>query len=429
MKRIRILCLSTVLALAVIACVGGGSASASAFCGIELEVCPEEDTYAAETEVTANLAEGTEALFETSAGTVKCPQSNLQGKTLKEEGEPLTGEITVLKFEKCETKLSSCTLESIHLPFAASATYAAGEEKVGDGTLKVSNSGKGEPAVKVVCGLLKCIYAGELTLDVDGGEPGQIVAKKETVKLEKKEGLTECPAEGTFTGTYEIKTPENGAFVVKTVAQGTKLCKEEPPADGVGGARKCKTGQGYSGGIEFTLATGTEALFLTGATEIRCNKVKVTGNFKEDGTPSDTNGGIQTYTLNSEVGGVLGNCTSNFGGGTPRVEVTMQNVAYNGSNIVYIQAGAAQGALGMEGTNGPQKLRIVVTGGPTCVFRRATQYIPITNGTGAGKSLLKLSAGWVIEPGQPNDCPGTLGQATELKFERPSNGSLYVAKE
>lgn len=427
MKPARTLCLLLFLAVAFIG-MDGGTASATVLCGVEMPTCPSGSIFGSGTEFSAKLATETKALFTTSTGTVACEGATIKGKTSAEEGEPLSGELTSSTFSKCSLGKTACTAESADLPFKAAFTYAKGEEETGDGTIELSSGGKGEPIVILGCTELfsGCTYSASSNLSYSGGEPGEVRAAKVVEKLLKG---ASCPKEATFTATYVMTSPES-AFLVQARAQNTKLCQQEPTPTGVGGALKCNAGQGYSGAVEFTLTGVSEALFTYAGATIKCNKVTVSGNFQENGEAATVLGGLQTFNLNSEVGGVVGNCTSTLGG-TPRVGVTMQGLAYNQSAIAYLQPTADEAAMGIHGANGAVKIQLAIGGGgPTCVYNKGSSSAGITNGSGVGvKSTISLSFGWAIAANQPNTCGGTMGESMTLRFEQPLHGALYVARE
>jgi hypothetical protein len=200
MKRWAILCFATLAALATVACVGAGSASATVLCNVP-SPCEVTATYPAETTVKASLEEGTESVLSSSLGNVKCTASSAEGKTTKESGEPLPGEITALSFSGCKFGETSCTVTTKNLPYAASVKATSGD----NGTLTVENGGSGTPSVFVECkGAISCTYAVP-ALEAKGGAPAKLIAKE--VTLTKLEGLL-CPKTSTWSATYVVSAPK-----------------------------------------------------------------------------------------------------------------------------------------------------------------------------------------------------------------------------
>lgn len=96
MKRVSILAVLAVAALALTATVGAGSASATALCSSAPATyhCPVDDTYRKGTEITSSLAPGTEVTFATEGGEVvnKCSSSTFNMAITNGGGEgPVEG--------------------------------------------------------------------------------------------------------------------------------------------------------------------------------------------------------------------------------------------------------------------------------------------------------------------------------------------------
>lgn len=415
-------------ALAATMLATASQSSATVLCGIQMEICPEGRVFAAKTEFSGSLvAKTTATLAIGEKDSLTCEESTLSGITNEKQAEPLKGELSTFTFGKCTLKVSgkstSCaSVSGANLPYIASFAYSKAAEMQGHGTLALSSSGKGTPTITFTCEKTKCSYSMKPTFEIDG-EPAWA-----TVVKASAEGITEECAispKATFSATYEMAKPLSGElFVAKEVAQGTKLCKANPPV--VGGVRQCPAGEGYAGAIEVNLPATASAKFVTGMQEVSCNEMKMTGNFQENGTFAALNGGIQTFTYKTNNG----NCTSTLAG-NPAVTVTMINVAYNESEIAYFQRENPQAQLGFQGSNGVVKLRMVI-GAVTCNYRRDALSAQISNGAGAGgKTTIEISANWELEA-QPGGCPALFVQVpiTNLaKFEQGGGASLFVAKE
>lgn len=182
------------VATALILVVGGDPAPAT-------ELCPEadypcEEPYPSGIEIEATLEKGTEAIL-SGAATVKCRKSTVVDKIQEGKGSSLRGEITSLTFADCST----CeAVESLAMPWEASVETA--KTGRGDGLLVV-----GKPKIvlsgctffKVTCPAM----ASEMTLEVVGGRPAKVLARKEAVRLPGEA----CGTEGALTATYEVLEP------------------------------------------------------------------------------------------------------------------------------------------------------------------------------------------------------------------------------
>jgi hypothetical protein len=201
----KMLGLVVAAALAAMAFVGAGSASATTLCKANENPC--NNPYPSGTKVKAQLETGTEAVLTTSLATVKCTVSKSEGVTKAQSGEPLPGEVTNLTFESCKTGLVGCTVSTVNLPYTAAVSATGG----GNGTFTASSSGKGNPGAKVVCvGVLNCTFTtAEATLTALGGEPARL--KAEGVELEQTGEL--CPTTSTWTATYKVTEPTKGWVV------------------------------------------------------------------------------------------------------------------------------------------------------------------------------------------------------------------------
>jgi hypothetical protein len=209
MRYVKTVSLAAMAIAAVMAFAAAGSASANTV------LCEHEEGKSApaicETPYAGGTAiegKSTKTVLESSLGTVTCTESVSKGKTSEESGNPLKGKIESLTFSKCTLGTTSCTATSVHLPYNAAVTHTEGTF---NGIMKVTNGGTGAPGATVVCGsLINCTFTAEgIELDALGGNPGSIVANKETLGHEA--GLI-CPTTATWTATYTVNTP-NPVFV------------------------------------------------------------------------------------------------------------------------------------------------------------------------------------------------------------------------
>jgi hypothetical protein len=210
MKCIKAFGLVAAAALAVMAFVGAGSASATTLCQENVNPCPAGQRYAKGTKLEASLKTGTNAVLTTKGGllnpTVTCKKSTTTDVLTAESGSPLLNEITALTFTECTANLGSgkCTVTSVNLPYK-SELAATGS---GNGTLTVTSGGKGNPGALVECGELPtCTYgAAKFVLDAIGGAPGEVLAKEEPLSG----GAFPCPPESKWTATYVVNNPTKG---------------------------------------------------------------------------------------------------------------------------------------------------------------------------------------------------------------------------
>jgi hypothetical protein len=200
MKLFKLLFVTLVAALSVIAAGGASSASASHWCELGL---PQERPPCGFNErlriaaFEAKLAAGTEATLEAGFMTVKCKASGMSGETEK-EGQ---GTAKSLTFSECG---GGCTIEALHVPYHMEGT-ASGE--TGNGTVTFTSGGSGSPGAKVNCSGTECFYESEkLTGELIGGEDAKIVIKQ---KLKKTKGSAFCSAEATFSATYLFTNPSS----------------------------------------------------------------------------------------------------------------------------------------------------------------------------------------------------------------------------
>jgi len=209
MKYAKMLGLAALAALALMAFVGAGSASAKvcstagvgASCG-----AGHGNVYTGA--VKASLTSGKTAQLVSGFITVNCSESSATGEITN--GETGAGNISSLTFGGCTSGLGACTAKT-----SASSVNKWPVTVTGEGTTS------GKMVVKNVtgeftCAGVTCKYvaaeagkAGEIV--VAGGEPGEIKATK--VVLTKEEGSSFlCSNTATWSGEYLISTP-NSVFI------------------------------------------------------------------------------------------------------------------------------------------------------------------------------------------------------------------------
>jgi hypothetical protein len=203
-RLVKLLCAMSAAAIVVTALVGTTSASATSLCKEKAEVCPAASVYPAGTKIKARLKEGTEAVLESSLGTIRCKGSTAAGETTEESGSPLMGTQTSMTFSECVFQKSTvCTVTIEHLPWLVEGT----EIEPGNGFVTISSGGTGTPQAHVVCGsFVNCTWGEEkITLDGEGGSPA--IERLLKVALVKISGFL-CPTSTAASAEYEITEPQ-----------------------------------------------------------------------------------------------------------------------------------------------------------------------------------------------------------------------------
>lgn len=200
MKYLKMLGLAAVAAMALMAFVGAGSASATVLCKTAPVggVCPEGWDYAAGTEGTASLTES--LVLETKEGTIldTCSGSTVQS-TLSNTGsaaETIKSKLSSITFTGC-TK----TTDTIN-PGSGEVHWIAGTS---NGTLTTFST---EVTVNTIFG--SCVYGAKATgTDYGttvGGNPGSLTLN---TLIPRVSGNFACPAEARITGKYVATNPTN----------------------------------------------------------------------------------------------------------------------------------------------------------------------------------------------------------------------------
>jgi len=190
--------LAATAAIAAMALLGAGSASATVLCKENKSSCGS--AYPVPTNISASLVAGTTAKLVSSLGTVECTVSTSSGQTTT-AGTPLLGLIETLTFSSCKLGKTACTVTTENLPYAASIS-ASGS---GNGSMTVSSDGSGEPRAFVKCGsAIECIFGQTAaTLTAVGGNPAVLKAEAIELKIKKNEGFI-CPSVAKWTAEYAV---------------------------------------------------------------------------------------------------------------------------------------------------------------------------------------------------------------------------------
>lgn len=200
MKHLKILGLCLAAALAVMALVGAGSASATRLCAENVTPCPAGSTYKKGTSIKAQLPSKGVSVMASGFVTIECTSSTMSGKTTSDgggAGVAVSGEISSVTWKNCTSNLGSCTASALKTPWSASVTGSGGS-----GTMTVSNA-----AGKFTCGGVTCEYeAKSASVSATGGNPAMI--KASGVSFSKIGGSFLCSSSATWTSEYEVTSPK-----------------------------------------------------------------------------------------------------------------------------------------------------------------------------------------------------------------------------
>jgi len=207
MKHLKVLGLAAVAAMALMAIVGAGTASASELCSTNTAPCTGTK-YGQDTTISAQLKSGTVAFLTNSISNVACKKSTVLITTTNAgtTGEPVKGQAPSpngLTFSECSTASgTACTVTVQNLAYNGTLTATT----KGNGTLTVQSGGSGDPGATVVCGfLINCTFStASATLSFTGGSPA--VAAANGISLSRSGGF--CPSTSTWDAEYEVTSPK-----------------------------------------------------------------------------------------------------------------------------------------------------------------------------------------------------------------------------
>jgi hypothetical protein len=198
MKHMKILGLCLLGALAAMALVGTGTASATKLCSVNTSPCPAGNTYGKGTSIKAQLPAGTNSVMSSGFVTITCSSSTMSGKTTSEGGAgAVTGEISSVTWKNCTSGLGSCTASALNTPWKVEVSGSGGS-----GTMTVN-----KPGGKFTCGGVTCEYeASKASVSATGGNPATI--KASGVSFSKIGGSFLCSSSASWTSTYEVTSPK-----------------------------------------------------------------------------------------------------------------------------------------------------------------------------------------------------------------------------
>jgi hypothetical protein len=206
MRLIKMFGLTAIAALATMAFIGAGSASAITLCKEAQnasEECPAGKRYPSGTVLKASLVTGTKAVLLSNLGTIECNKAETAGKTSEESGSPLKGQIETVTFSECEVEGVPCTVTTENLPYTALLLL----EPAGSYHLIVHN-GK---ALVVCAGVINCKFgAAEILFSQVNLPLAEDVDLKVLQELERSStGLIGaiCPSTAVWHAEYLVSTP------------------------------------------------------------------------------------------------------------------------------------------------------------------------------------------------------------------------------
>jgi hypothetical protein len=201
MRYIKVLGLAAVAAMALMAVIGAGTASATTICATGGS--PEAGCGAGKGEYSGTVVgTSTNATLSTDLANVICSHSETTLTPASSTGAPtIGGVVDSLTFTGCETEVTHtpCKVTVRNLPYNASL------EALSTGTTLTVEDSEGAGANVVCTGVIECEFlTPKATLKVENGSP--TVAKAESVSLSHEKGLL-CPSRATWSATYSVVSP------------------------------------------------------------------------------------------------------------------------------------------------------------------------------------------------------------------------------
>lgn len=199
MKHLKLIGLAAVAAMALVALLGAGAASATVLCKNNLNTEHCSEPYEVGSKGTASLAAGSSAIMETTAGEtlITCNESTTSA-VLENAGSSTTtveDSVTSLTFGGCSTTVDTVTLGRGVLHWIAGTD---------NGTLTTI-----ETAVTTNIFGVSCTYgagAGTTMGTTVGGNPGSLTVNTVIAKVA---GGFVCPSDVRITAKYVATSPTN----------------------------------------------------------------------------------------------------------------------------------------------------------------------------------------------------------------------------
>lgn len=425
MTPLRATVLATSLILISLAVFGASSASATAFCEVNESPCPAEHTDGVPLALELELKAGTEALFTSSLGlSGKCPAATAKGELSEESGGALVGKITEMTFAKCSAEGCTPSISAQNLPYRVEVKATEG----GDGAVKLSSGGSGNPRIKFNCGSLECAYgSSEVALLADGSEAPVFAAEK--VSLPKETGGVLCGKSATWSAKYALTGYESIYFV--QVGKTTALCEAAPNVKMNALGEKyleCPKKAFPIVNIVGSLGVGeTIALKSTKGPKgtITCTSSALAIELASDGAAWGVKKGITAWTFNNGVGKP---CTSTLGN-NPNVTVTSTNLPYDRSRLVYRSWSPAEGTATFEGPKSALPTLELTFEKSTCDYEMVYQAPTVVNASGKTPTALFSAMVWTLVKEAGGGCPEELSLSTWWALALAGGGNVYVAEK
>jgi hypothetical protein len=202
MKHVKMLGLTAVAAMAFMAFVGAGSASAAD------RLCETNTTPCTSPVATNGIikAEATDPLLTPD---ITCASATVTMKVTKNDGTVSpTGEITGLSWTTCKdtTHGVGCTVTTGGLPYHAEVTTPGPNL-----TVKAGPGGLAPRATAVCGGFINCTFTSpDFTLPIDVGSPASVTAN--AFSLSNTGGFL-CPVSTSWDAKFVAESPTSSLFV------------------------------------------------------------------------------------------------------------------------------------------------------------------------------------------------------------------------
>lgn len=200
MKHLKMLGLAAVAAVALMASVGAGSASAAVLCKTKTDPC--NSLLKNGEALSSQMVAKTKALINITWDVVECKKSAIGGKLTKEGGKGAVPEVNVetLSFTECNCEvlvLKKGTFYVSHIvPSDNGTPFGTGQELI--------------TQCNTIFGEVKCTWLTNNTSmgELKGGNPAILSAVNEDLLLNKNAANTKnCEEEAFWTGEYEFTKP------------------------------------------------------------------------------------------------------------------------------------------------------------------------------------------------------------------------------
>jgi len=206
MRTLRTLGLAVLAALATVAFIGGGSASAVSLCSVNVANCPAPNIYPEGTTLEGELGMAGTTIMMGEA--IECGASQIEVESFGSGTPFIMAEVPTLTFGACFTEAEeACVVEGINLPYEALIYQPFGN---GNGLLALPAGEGGPPGFEVQCGMVTCLYGMGIKFQVNGGDGEEMIPGLDllTEELAVQEGSDPvCPENAFWNAEYDIGEP------------------------------------------------------------------------------------------------------------------------------------------------------------------------------------------------------------------------------